>query len=497
MTIEDVPGIRDSAPSSAEEAVERHRRELALLAGLPGEHARRARLYLELGSALRSSGDTVGAREAFLDAARQARSVGDVDLLAEAAFGYGLGAGGLHRSMRCDLQQIALLEEGLAALGPGDSPVRARLLARLAEELYFTPEDVSRSSLAAEAVAMAKRLRDRHVLLSAKYARELCQVGPDLPLSERLDTTGELVQLAEELGEGEYAYLGHMLRELVLTEAGRLVEAARELDAAEAHSDDLRIPGLQAWALSARARQAWLAGRFDEAEQLNGAAMQRALEQGGDPEVASLVVGGQYLAHQLLRTELGQFVPALEAYRDDYPHLPVLRCFLAYAHADSGRLDEAARVLADLSPNGVVAMARTTDWSAAMWALAGVVHRLGDLRLASVVHAELVPLSGRWFADWASTCLGPVDTALARVSITLGDAEDACRYAERGLGQAVAAPSPPWVADAQVAYAEALALRAAPGDVERARGLRVWAARTCEELGMAGLGARARELVLG
>lgn len=495
MTIEDEPGISSLDPETVAE-VARCRHELQQLEAVPGEHAERARLHLRLGAALRASGDAVGAREAFLDAARQARSVGDVDLLAEAAFGYGLGAGGLHRSMRCDLQQIALLEEGLAALGPGDSPLRARLLARLAEELYFTPEDVSRTSLAAEAVAMARRLRDRQVLLSAKYARELCQVGPDLPLKERLDTTAELIELADELGDVEYGYLGHMLRELVLTEAGRLGDAVRELDAAEALSDQLRIPGLQAWVLSGRARQAWLAGRFPEAERLNAAAMQRALAQGGDPEVASLVIGGQLLSFQVLRANVSQFAPSLERYCDEYPHLLVLRCFLARALVEAEDLDRAAQVLDQVSAHGLLTMSRTTDWSAAMCALSGVVWRLRDVERARVVSSELTPLSGRWFADWASTCFGPVDSALSRLAAVLGDGERACRFAERAMAQAAAAPSPPWLADAQVTYAEALALRAGPGDLEKARGLRVWALRTCEDLGMGMLESRARELVL-
>lgn len=492
MTVED--HIESILDGPADTAVARHRHALDELTGVPGAHPRRARLHLELGASLRRAGDAVGARQAFLDAARQARSVGDVELLAEAAFGYGLGAGGLHRSMRCDLQQIALLEEGLAALRPGDSPLRARLLARLAEELYFTPEDTSRASLAAEAVAMAKRLGDLRVLLSANYARELCQVGPDLPLFERLDSTAELIALAGELGDREYAYLGHMLRELVLTEAGRLGEAAQELRAAESCSDALRIPGLQAWALSARARHAWLAGRFAQAERLNGEAMTRALEQGGDPEVAHLVIGGQLLAHQLLRAELGQFVPVLEAYAEEYGHLPVLRCFLAYAHAEAGNLDAAARVLGDLSTPGMLHLTRTTEWATAMWALAGVVHRLGDRERASLAHAELRPLSGRWFADWASTCLGPVDLALGRLAVVLGDADAACRSFEDGIAQAAQAPSPPWLADGRIGYAEALLLRGRPDDAVEAQEQVVRGLQACDDLGLATLGARGRAL---
>jgi hypothetical protein len=64
------------------------------------------------------------------------------------------------------------------------------------------------------------------------------------------------------------------------------------------------------------------------------------------------------------------------------------------------------------------------------------------------------------------------------------------------LRAAAAAPSPPFVADGQVAYAEALALRGDAGDRVEAERLRDSAVRTCEELGMATLGARARALDL-
>jgi tetratricopeptide (TPR) repeat protein len=479
------------------ESVAYYRRALEELLEAPGEHRLRARLHLGLAESLRYCGDAVGAREAFLDAARQARSVGDVELLAQAAFGYGLGAGGLHRAIRCDLQQMALLEEGLAALGPGDRPLRARLLARLAEELYFSAEDTSRTALASEAVAMAKRLGDRHVLLAAEYARELSRVGPDLPLEERLQSTSDLIALAAELGESETLYLGHMLRELVLIESGRFDDALLELDSADRYSDSLKIPGLQAWVLSARARQAWLRGAFAQAEVLNAEAMARALEQGGDPEVANLVIGGQLLAHQLLRSELGQFVPALEAYRADYPHLLILPCFLAYAFVESGQAEQASAVLEDIKRHGVLTMPRTTEWSTVIWALAGVTAYLDDADLAALLYAELLPMSGRWFADWASTCLGPVDASLGLLATTKGSLDEACAHFERALEQARAAPSPPWLADAQVHYARTLLLRAGNGDLEHARALRDEALASCAELGMNALAVRARTLSNG
>lgn len=471
-----------------------YRTALDALGATPGRHQLRARLLLGLGEAQRRFGDTVAARQAFLDAARHARSVGDAELLSQAALGYGLGAGGLHRAARCDLQHIALLEEAMSALGAVETPLRVRLLARLAEELYFTPESVARAALSGEAVAMALRLGDKQVLLAALHARELGRVGPDLPLDERVAAAGELIELARELHDDEAEYLGEMLRELALVESGRIREASAALDAAEVVANRIGMASLQAWAVGARARQHWLAGEFDEAEKANAEAMVLATQQGGDPEIAQLVVGGQLLSMQLLRRDLEPFVGPMEAYRLEYPHLEVLRCFTAYAYLLTGRVDSARAAFAEMAARGFLEGSRTTDWPAAMWALSRLAYGLDDVVSGARLLTDLAPCSGRWFADWAANCLGPVDTCLGLLCSLVGDHERAIGYFESALARATDAPSPPWLADVQVQYAAALLSRNAAGDNERARALLTTAIDTCARLGLDGLVPQAKSL---
>jgi hypothetical protein len=468
---------------------------VALEALGPAQHSARAGLLVDLGEVLRRAGDTVGARQAFLQAARHARSVGDAELLGEAALGYGLGAGGLHRGLRCDLQHIALLEEALSALGAVETPLRVRLLARLAEELYFTPETQARAALCGEAVAMARRLQEPAVLLPALHARELGHVGPDVPLVERIEQSAELVDLAVELGDLEAAYLGHMLRELAFVEAGRFGEALPELEAAEQVAASLAVPGLMAWTATARARRHWVAGRFAEADAENARAMTLALEQGGDPEVANLVVGGQLLSFQLLRSELGQFVPALVAFRNEYPHFTILRCFTAYALAEAGDSDAARQELHDLGQHGFTDVPRNAEWPGTMWALGRCAALIGDVGAAGRLYAELVFCSGRWCADWASTCMGPVDTTLGVLAaLTKADDVADAHFAD-AVAQARSAGSLPWLADAQVEHATALLRRGGADARTRAERLVDEATATCDELGLAALGARARALL--
>jgi tetratricopeptide (TPR) repeat protein len=461
----------------------------------PAQHSARAGLLVDLGEVLRRAGDTVGARQSFLQAARHARSVGDADLLGEAALGYGLGAGGLHRGLRCDLQHIALLEEALSALGAVETPLRVRLLARLAEELYFTPETHARAALCGEAVAMARRLQDPSVLLPALHARELGHVGPDVPVAERIDQSEELVDLAVELGDLEAAYLGHMLRELAFVEAGRFDDALPELEAAERVAASLAVPGLMAWTATARARRHWVVGRFAEADAENARAMTLALEQGGDPEVASLVVGGQLLSFQLLRSELGQFVPSLVAFRNEYPHFTVLRSFTAYALAEAGDVDAARQELHDLGQHGFTDVPRNAEWPGTMWALGRCAALIGDAVAAGRLYAELVFCSGRWCADWSSTCMGPVDTTLGVLAaLTKADDVADAHFAD-AVQQARSAGALPWLADAQVEHAAALLRRGGAEARARAQRLLEEATATCDELGLGALGARARALL--
>ena len=74
----------------------------------------------------------------FEEAAELARRLGDGEMLARAALGYVIGLGGflLFARFEAGATGIGLLEEALAALPETDSPLRARVLARLAIEMY-------------------------------------------------------------------------------------------------------------------------------------------------------------------------------------------------------------------------------------------------------------------------------------------------------------------------------------------------------------------------
>ncbi|HET6547904.1 MAG TPA: AAA family ATPase, partial [Solirubrobacter sp.] len=97
----------------------------------------RAELLLALGTSEERAGQEEEAHQTFQAAIRTARQLDDAVLLTRAALGV---AGPWSALSRSDPERVSLLDEALEALPDEDSPLRARLLARLSLELYYAGE---------------------------------------------------------------------------------------------------------------------------------------------------------------------------------------------------------------------------------------------------------------------------------------------------------------------------------------------------------------------
>ena len=149
-------GAQATALLAHEEAAAQYARALQTLEHTrPADAMRRCELLLALCGAQTKAGDLHQARETLLQAAHIARQVGAPALLARAALG--LETVGVEVGL-VDQPLVRLLEEALDALGDEDSALRARVMARLAQELYFSASAVARrAGLSQQAVAMAQR----------------------------------------------------------------------------------------------------------------------------------------------------------------------------------------------------------------------------------------------------------------------------------------------------------------------------------------------------
>src|SRR5215207_3077186 len=218
-------------------------------------------------------------RSTFVEALELARGLASSGRLARAV----LGAGGrFYAPGDTDEHYIALLEEALAALEPGDSVLRVRLLAGLAEKLVFAQPPQRAGDLAAEAVGMARRLGEAGALAAALMGRHAALLHAE-HAQERLRIGEQALALTGELGARELGALGRHWLLYDLAEAGELEEAQRRHAELELLADELHQPLYRHSSLSWRCVWAGLAGRFDEAERIARESV-RLAEHAGAPD---------------------------------------------------------------------------------------------------------------------------------------------------------------------------------------------------------------------
>src|SRR5262249_25656756 len=126
---------------------------------------------------------------------------GDAKQLASAAVGLGQRYWEASSNAQQDGDYRGRLDEAIALLPPGDSPARARLLAKLAEHLAFLPRQADRAvTISADALAMARRVDDRSTLVAVLMARHVTLLHV-AHTEERLRLMDEVVRLRSDRPE--------------------------------------------------------------------------------------------------------------------------------------------------------------------------------------------------------------------------------------------------------------------------------------------------------
>ena len=244
-----------------------------------------------------------GARAAFDEAVEVSR---DPEILARAA----LGAGGrFYMPVTSDPAYVARLEEALAALGDAEGPLRARLLARLAEHLALAGAGDRPAQLGAEAVAMARRVGDDGALAAALMGRHAALLDIE-HAPERLATIDEAVAVAERIGAGEVAALALHWRIFDLVELGDLAAAKASHARLEALALELHQPLYTHSALAWRGEWAHVAGRLDEAERIHRESL-RVAEAAGSPDARGFFLT-QLFAVRRDQGRLGELLDPVE-----------------------------------------------------------------------------------------------------------------------------------------------------------------------------------------
>jgi DNA-binding SARP family transcriptional activator len=470
-----------------EEAAEHYRAALRAreLAGATDD-----RLHCELLLALGASQERAGASEhraTFADAAATARALGDRELLGRAALGY---AGRWSQLGRVEQDVAALLQEALGELGDEDSALRARLLARLALELYYAADPGRRLALSAEAVALARRLGDPVALATCLDARHYALWRPET-VNERLAVASELRRLAQSVGDAELELEGAGWTVVDLLELGDVAGAGVQIDAASRLAAALHRPLYEWWTSLFRCAQAQIAGDFDAAERLAQETL--AIGQRGQAENAVHVYAQAMYNIRREQGRLGEVEQAVHGFIAMYPAVPAWRCALAVMLVELGRDEEARLEFDAIARAGFDTLPRDAQWLIATTLLAEVCSRLDDAARAPQLYELLAPYAGRnVVVGRAATCNGSASRPLGMLAAVQGDWERAERHFADALAMHEAMGARPFAARTRLAWAE---MELARGAAPRAAELLAEVMATADALGMVAVAARARALL--
>jgi hypothetical protein len=484
-------GDRAAEMLAHEEARGHYRRALQSIDLAGGSDRRRCELLIRVAEAEWRAGDSGPARRTFQAAAAIARGLGAPELLARAAIGYARGLGAFLTTLRADTTIVSLLEEALAALSERDSVLRARLLARLAAELYYTDQVERRVELSRAAIAMARRLEDPGALLVALYGHYWAACGPET-LEERLANATEMVRLANELGEDEMAFLAHHVRLWCLLEDCDAIEPVDgEIETMDRLAAELRQPFYRWRVACLHTMRAILEARFEDAERLAAEALE--IGRGVDDELATIYHDfAQLFALRFGQGRLAEVEDEVLSYTRRYPGPQPWRLPLLYS--ELGREPEARAELERQAAHGFELPADGL-WIAHVATLAHACVLVGDAGRAERLYELLLPYADRNVSTVGDQIYGPVATPLGMLAGLMERWEEAERHFEAGHERCRALRAPTFTALNLCEQARMLLARAGPGDREAAVDLLDEAEATCRRHGIGAILERVLEHV--
>lgn len=468
-----------------EEGVAVLERASAAVEAAGGPAALRARVCLALGETRIRSGEASAGQQLCAEAATLARALGDGELLAKAALTYGR----VFSFGVMDPVLVALLEEALEALPAGDSPTRARLLARLGAAMQPAPSTAEPISVAREAIATARRLGDRRVLLETLHDG-LSALMDVVEPRERLPLNREVEALAAAEGDRERLLRTHARLVVDHLALGELPEADARIDTFEALARELRVSWMMCLAALFRSIRAATHGRFAEADALAEEAARLGRPE-RDPAARRLLI-----LHRegLLRVterhdELLAHEPLARQERSSYRFASTWQAVGAAASCvqmeDLGRARTYLSLMADdmRPPQG------STDNVFALFSMAESALLVGDAALVEELRTRLLPLADQYVMLGLSQMYwgGPVTRLLGGLAARLERWDEADRWYQDAMARLQRLGALPHLARVQYEYARCRLARNTADGRRDALPLLAAARQQAVALGMTGL----------
>ena len=387
----------------------------------PGRQPReRAELIVALARAQWASGAPAEAREAFLDAARAARSSGDAELLARAALGF---AGRTDATLGVNQESVELLNEALVALGTSDSLLRAEVLARLGTELYYDPDPDASKRNASDGLAMAERLGDDATTAYAATACHFTLQRPEIAPQERSAFCDRALELCGQDPPSDVLALALQEKLVDAFEAGDRSTFDGAFHRYEAVVETLGQPFFH-WMLGLfRGNRALLAGDFRAAEKLAEETAALGLRIGSPNATAAF--SGQLFALRQQQRRLPELEASLAKMVENGAP-PIFRVGLVATQAAGASPERARSGIDEIFGDGLRDFPRDMNWLATLGALAPAVAAVGSQDRVRQMVELLQPFGGRMIVvGYGAATLGAVDHHLARLHQSLHDAPKA------------------------------------------------------------------------
>lgn len=453
--------------------------------------ARRARDLVELARAQLRAHTVSDAVATCASAVELARHLGDATVLAEAA----LVVQGISDAELL-MAQRGWCDDALAAIGPGDGPLRAQLLAQLAHTLLFLGRSDEVEACSREALAMAERIGDPASLVAALRARQLARSGPE-GHAERYALGTRMLDVA--CGDPDITLWGRLWRFDALCQQGRFDDAESELDRLGPVAAATRQPLARLHQLRSRVVFAFGRGRFDEVRRLNREAAQLA-ERGRHVGATMTALAVEWQVAKLT----GDDGPDLDGARLDSgvvdaerasPVFAVVGTTMASWHLALYRRDEALRWYRDLPPAGSPRIPRFMCLVVEALRVQ-IAADLGDITPMHDAYRFLAPYADLFVVGGAGATAthGSVHQYLGIAAGETGRTDVAIRHLRAGIAADDARGLAPFAASGRYRLAVVLGRRGRAGDADEARALAHQAAATAAQLGMEPLRRSASEL---
>ena len=382
----------------------------------------RCDLLILTGEAQRQAGDR-GYRETLLLAGQVADRLADPDRIARAALANTRGWASMAGAL--DTGRVAALEVALAAV-PLTSPYRPILLAQLASEVCFHWDFHDRvQPLIAEALERSRGDGDRDALARVLSLVSAALTGRPEMLADRLELSGELRALADELGDPFRAFTGAAWRFIASIELAEIAEAHACAHRMRELAEQVDRPWMTWVALTGSTVEAQLAGDLERTEML----ARKALAVGVDMGLTDVFTfyGAQISAVRYEQGRLEEIIGGHLAAEGKTTGISAYPAVLAAYLSELGRLDEATTRLDAVAAGGFASLPHDEFllYSLSHWGLVAVDVR--DLGASAALYDLLVPYRAV-IVGAVGVVFGSAEMILGRLAAALGRHQEAERH---------------------------------------------------------------------